>query len=280
MKTIKFVTDELWQKKFAAAVRNNVNNYFKENGISTKGNFMLLTQTVSMLFLYIAPFITILVYPMSIWLALLLVIVMGIATAGVGMCVMHDAVHGSYSSKDWVNKFMGGTMYLLGSDVFTWKVQHNIMHHAYTNIDGYDEDISTKGPIRLSQFLPLKKVHRYQYIDAFFFYGMMTILKLTNDFKQLALYNKEGITRNYHINPRLEYIKMILVKGVYLFTLIGLPILFTSFSWWQVLLGFIILHWTAGCILSTIFQMAHVVEGAQQFRPDDQGIIHSRMGGS
>ncbi len=275
MKTIKFVADELWQKQFSLAVRKNVNNYFKEKGISTKGDFRLVIQTIAMLSLYIVPFVLILTTPVSLWVGLLFVLVMGVGMAGIGMCVMHDAVHGSYSNKDWVNKLMGGTMYLLGSNVFNWKVQHNIMHHAYTNIEGFDEDIASKGPIRLSQYAPLKKVHRYQYIDAFFFYGFMTLLKLTNDFRQLVLYNKEGITKKYQINPTLEYVKMIIVKLVYLFIFIGVPIWVTRFAWWQVLLGFIIMHWTAGCILSTIFQMAHVVEGTQQFKADEDGIIHT-----
>jgi linoleoyl-CoA desaturase len=275
MKTIKFVTDQTWQKEFSAAVRTNVNTYFKTNNISIKGNFTLATQTIAMLFLYIAPFVFILLRPMNAWVALPLVVIMGIGAAGIGMCVMHDAVHGSYSAKEWVNKVLGGTMYLLGSDVFTWKVQHNMMHHAYTNIDGYDEDIAARGPIRLSQYAPLRKIHRYQYIHAFFFYGLMTILKLTNDFKQLAGYNKEGITGKYHINPVSEYVKMVVVKLIYLFIFIGLPIMVTSFAWWQVLLGFIIMHWTAGCILSTVFQMAHVVEGTRQYRADADGIVHS-----
>ena len=103
----------------------------------------------------------------------------------------------------------------------------------------------------------------------------MTLLKLTNDFRQLVLYNKEGITKKYQINPTLEYVKMIIVKLVYLFIFIGVPIWVTRFAWWQVLLGFIIMHWTAGCILSTIFQMAHVVEGTQQFKADEDGIIHT-----
>ncbi|MGZ3749879.1 MAG: fatty acid desaturase family protein [Mucilaginibacter sp.] len=275
MQTVKFVSDEIWQKKFAAAVRQNVNNYFKEKGISSKGNFMLLTQTVAMLSFYIVPFIILMIIPVSAWVGLLMVITMGIGMAGIGMCVMHDAVHGSFSKKEWVNKIMGGTMYLLGGNVFNWKIQHNVMHHAYTNIAGYDEDIAAKGPIRLSQYAPLKEIHHYQYIHAFLFYGLMTISKMVNDFSQLAKYNKEGITRKFNINPMTEYFKMVIVKVIYLFVLIGLPILFTGFTWWQVLLGFFIMHWTAGCIMSTIFQMAHVVEGALQFKPDADNVIHA-----
>lgn len=273
MKTIKFVCHDDKQKQFAAAVRKNVNDYFRERGISTKGNLTMAIQTVVMLSLYIVPFVLIFIVPMNAWLGMLMAVIAGTGMAGIGMCVMHDAVHNSYSHKEWVNKLWGGTMYLLGSNVFNWKIQHNYLHHAYTNIEGYDQDIASRGPIRLSQYAPLKKIHRNQYIHAFFFYGLMTISKLAKDFTQLVEYNKAGITRQYHVNPTIEYIKMVLVKIIYLFVFIGLPVLFTAFSWWQVLLGFFIMHWVAGCILSTIFQMAHVVQGTEQLLPNAEGVI-------
>ncbi|UEG49765.1 acyl-CoA desaturase [Ferruginibacter lapsinanis] len=274
MQSIKFICEDLKQIQFAFAVRKNVNAYFRDNEISIKGNLRLAIQTFVMLSLYIIPFALIFITPINAWLALLMAALSGAGMAGVGMCVMHDAIHGSYSKKEWINKMLGGTIYLLGSNVFNWKIQHNYLHHSYTNIEGYDHDINSKGPIRLSQYAPLKKIHRYQYIHAFFFYGLMTITKLINDFVQLHDFNKAGITRKYKINPVFEYIRMAIIKSIYLFVFIGLPILFTSFSWWQVLLGFLIMHWVAGCILSTVFQMAHVVEGAEQLLPDAQGIIY------
>lgn len=275
MKAIKFVCSDKHQQQFAAALRKNVNDYFKENGISTKGNLELAIQTIAMLSLYIIPFIFILIVPMNVWIAFVLAVIMGMGVAGIGMGIMHDAVHGSFSHKEWINKIFGGTLYLLGSNVLVWKIQHNVLHHTYTNIDGRDEDIASKGPIRLSEHAPLRKIHRYQYIHAFLFYGLMTFSKLVKDFKQLAEYNKAGITRHLHINPTLEYIKMILMKIAYLFIFIGLPILLTGFNWWQVLIGFFIMHWVAGCILSTVFQMAHVVEGTAQPLPNAQGIIEN-----
>ena len=195
MKTIKFVSGDARQKQFALAVRKNVNDYFRNNGISIKGNLRLNIQTLVMLSLYIIPFALLFIIPMSAWTALLMAVLMGIGMAGIGMCIMHDAVHGSYSEKEWVNKLMGGTMYLLGSNVFNWKIQHNYLHHSYTNIEGYDHDINSKGPIRLSQYAALKKIHKYQYIHAFFFYGLMTLSKLINDFIQLHDFNKAGITQ-------------------------------------------------------------------------------------
>lgn len=273
-KTIKYVCNEE-QRQFAATVRINVNKYFEEKGISMKGNASMVIKTIVMLSFYIVPFIIILTVSMSAWVGLLLAIIMGIGVAGVGMGVMHDAVHGSYSSKRWLNNLFGGTLYLLGSNVFNWKIQHNILHHTHTNINGVDEDIESRGPMRFSEHVPLKKIHKYQYIYAFLFYGLMTFSKLTKEFTQLAKYNKAGITRKNGINPVVEYTKMIAYKLIYLFVIIGLPIILTNFTWWQVVIGFIVMHFITGAILSTIFQMAHVVEGAEQPMPNEKGIIEN-----
>jgi len=163
------------ENQFASTLRKNVNAYFKEKGISQKGNLNLVSQTVAMLALYLIPFILLLILPMAWWVGLILCMAMGIGVSGIGMCVMHDALHGSYSKKEWLNKLLGGTMYLLGGNVFNWKMQHNILHHTYTNIDGGDDDIAPRWPLRLSQNAPVRKINHYQYIHAFFFYGLMSI---------------------------------------------------------------------------------------------------------
>jgi fatty acid desaturase len=36
---------------------------------------------------------------------------------------------------------MGGTIYILAGNVHNWQVQHNVLHHTYTNIPGHDEDL-------------------------------------------------------------------------------------------------------------------------------------------
>ena len=168
---------------------------------------------------------------------------------------------------------MGASMYLLGSHVFVWYVQHNVLHHTYTNIEGLDGDIGTKGPIRLSEHAPIKKIHRYQHLYAFVLYGLMTFLKLVKDFSQLHNYNKEGITVAQRHSPILEWVKLLASKALYLLVIIGLPLWLTSFNIWQVLAGFFVMHWVTGVILSTIFQLAHVAEGADKPREQTTGLI-------
>lgn len=273
MKTLQFISEDPKQKEFVDAIRRNVSNYFKEKGISSKGNGIMYFKAFTMLGIYLAPFVLILTVSMPIWMIILLLIIMGIGEAGIGMSVMHDAAHGAFSSKKWVNGFFASTMFILGSNIFNWKVQHNMLHHTYTNIYGYDEDIESRAIVRLSEHAPVRKIHRYQFIYTFPLYGLMTLLKLVTEINQLIRFNKEGITKELNLNPKLEVFKLVLIKVIYLAIILGLPLFLTDYRWWQILIGFCILHFTAGAIMSTIFQMAHVVEGADQPLPDETGVI-------
>lgn len=264
METVRFTVTDKNEKQFANALRKNVNDYFKENKLSTKANTAMVVKTIVLVAMYIVPFILILTIPMSNWGALLCTVVMGFGIAGVGMGVMHDACHGAYSKYHWVNNLLSGSLYLLGSNVLNWKLQHNVLHHTYTNLSGFDEDIDSKGPIRLSEQMPLKKFHRYQFIYAFFFYGLMTLVMLTNDFTRLYHYSKMGLLNAQNKKLKKEFVKMLIRKIIYLTVVFGLPLWLTSFGFWQVFLGFFMMHWVASIILSFVFQMAHVVEGAEQ----------------
>ena len=273
MKRIKFVKKD--KGLFTATLRKNVDEYFEKNGISQKGNWKMLLKAAAMLSLYFGPFIMLLLFPMNNWLIFPISIIMGIGMSGIGMSVMHDAVHGSFSNFAWLNKLFGASMYFIGGNTFNWKVQHNLLHHTYTNIEGYDEDIDPKGVLRLSVQSKLKHIHRYQHIYAFFLYSLMTLSRTVNEFKQLYRYNKKGITRQQGSSPKKEMIKLTLTKILYVGIFLVLPMLIAPVSWWLVLLGFLIMHFTAGIFMTIVFQMAHLVEEAEQPTLNDQGAIEN-----
>lgn len=273
MKTLKFVNKDRGQ--FTATLRKNVNDYFKEKNLSTKGNFKMILKSIAMLTLYFAPIVIMLTLPLSGWVIFPLSVLTGIGMAGIGMGVMHDAAHGSFSKRGWVNKLFTNTMYFIGGNTFNWKVQHNIMHHTFTNIEGFDEDIEPKALLRLSKSAPLKRMHRFQHIYAFFLYCLMTLSRTFSEVGQLIKYNKQGITKQQGSTPRKEMIRLLLTKVAYLVVILGLPLLFSSFSWWLIVLGFVVMHVVAGIFMATVFQMAHLVEEADQPLPDEQGIINN-----
>ena len=275
MKRVIFERGSEKEQQFIREVRSRVNAYFKNNKLDTKGDWRMYLKTIAGLSLYILPFVAILILPMPALVALGLAILAGVGEAAVGMGVMHDAAHGSYSEKRWVNSALSFTMFLLGTNTINWKIQHNIKHHTFTNIFRYDPDISTKAVIRLSEHAPLRKYHRFQHIYAFFLYGLMTLLKMFTDIFTLAEYNREGITGEQGANPSKEIFKLVVTKVIYFGILFGFPLLFTDFSFGQIVIGFAAMHITAGMIMSTVFQMAHVVEGTYQPLPDKANTIHS-----
>lgn len=253
-------------------MRNRVDEYFSKNRIRKSADYNMILKSIAMLALYFIPYGLILSGMFSPWIMLALAAVMGFGMAGIGLSVMHDANHGAYSSNAKVNTVMGHALNLIGSSAFVWKIKHNVLHHAYTNIDGKDEDINTGGLMRFSPNSKMRYFHKYQHIYAWFFYGLMTLNWTANeDFTRLYRYNKKGLASNYNI--RKEFMILILTKIIYFGYVLVLPFMVLNVAWWQILIGFFIMHYICSITLSLIFQAAHVVEGTAYPLPDNQGNI-------
>lgn len=108
LQTVRFSRKD--PQAFFKTLNARINDYFKENNIKKTGNWKLYLKTIVMFSLFLTPYFLILTIDMNQWLQLLLTIVIGIGMAGVGMNVMHDGNHGSYSSKEWLNKIMGASI--------------------------------------------------------------------------------------------------------------------------------------------------------------------------
>lgn len=272
MQQIKFSRSE--SRDFVRTLNKRVNNYFKENNISKTGNWKLYLKSIAMFSLLLVPFYLIMFTELSPYWKLPLWIVMGAGMAGVGMNVMHDGNHGTFSKYNWINKLMGGTIYVLAGNVYNWQVQHNVLHHTFTNIDGHDEDLDAGRIIRFSQNAPWKRFHRFQHIYSVFLYGLLTLnWAITTDFKQTKRYLERKLSYGKLPSAFKQWSTIAVSKIAYVFIWIVLPIAFTNLSWWMVVIGFLAMHYTAGLILSIVFQLAHVVEHASMPAPDEKGMM-------
>jgi linoleoyl-CoA desaturase len=264
--------------KFFRTLNSRVNNYFKENNIKKTGNWKLYLKTAVMLTLFLAPYVLILTLDINQWFKLLLSVVIGIGMAGVGMNVMHDGNHESYSTKKWINKLMGGTIYILSGNVYNWKVQHNVLHHTFTNIHGHDEDLEAGEIIRFSKHSRWKKHHKFQHLYSVVLYGLLTLKwSLSSDFLQMKRYLKRKLSYGKFPNPNKEWFMLVFTKILYMGMWIIIPMLILDLAWWKILIGFIVMHYTAGIILSVIFQLAHVVEETEMPLPDETGTMDTTM---
>lgn len=270
MKTIKF--SKIDKAKFFRTLNKRVNTYFKENDIKRTGNWKLYLKAFLMFAIFLVPFILILTINMPYWLLLNLTVLIGIGMAGVGMNVMHDANHESFSNKKWLNKLMGSSIYILAGNVYNWKVQHNVLHHTFTNIKGHDEDIDAGRIIRFSKHAKWLPIHKFQKYYSPVLYGLLTInWAITTDIKQMRNYLKRKLSYGKFPNPAVEWTKLVVTKIAYYLLWIVLPLAVIDIAWWKVLIAFFVMHYTAGIILSFVFQLAHIVPSAETPVPDKEG---------
>src|SRR6218665_2458517 len=78
---------------------------------------------------------------MPMWLFCILSLAAGFSISQVGFNVGHDAIHGSLSSKRWVNALFSRTFDIMGASSKMWGWAHNVVHHTYTNVPGTDHDL-------------------------------------------------------------------------------------------------------------------------------------------
>jgi len=253
------------EDSFYDTVVAKVSAYFEENHISPYANGAMWVKTVVMLLLYFAPY-TLIVTGLgagSPWLFLGLWFLMGIGMSGIGTSIMHDANHGTYSPKRGVNNFISYILEVIGGYTVNWRIQHNVLHHTYTNVSGLDEDIDTMGLIRLSPRQPQRWYHRYQYIYAWFFYMIMTLFWMTaKDYLAAVRYKRHNLLTRQKVSLRQALFRITFYKVFYYTYIIVLPLLFSGMPWYYVAGGFLLMHFTAGLVLSCIFQPAHIMESS------------------
>jgi len=246
---------------FSKELSRRVEEFLASNNINKYGRWNIFTKTPILFAVYFIPYILVLTGVFeSFWFVLLAGALMGLGMAFIGLAVMHDAVHGAYARSGWVNKLMGYSMEMLGGSSLTWKIQHNVLHHSFTNVHGLDEDINPPPFLRFTPDAPKKKIHRYQAAFAWFFYGLMTLMWVTTkNFTELKRYREMNLLQAQNTTYRREIIKLIIGKIAYLFYLIAIPLIFTNVIWWHWILAFVILHFVCGLVLAFVFQCAHVV---------------------
>lgn len=273
-KSLRFAKD---RQDFFVTLNKRVNEYFKTNNISRHANAEMIVKTVFMFALYFVPFVLMLTGTVTgTWPLIGMCVLMGAGVAGIGLSIMHDANHGAYSGKPWLNNLIGYSLNIVGGNAFNWKIQHNVLHHTYTNVYDADEDISPRGVLRMSPHSEWKAMHRFQHVYAWFVYGLMTFVwVLFKDFARIIVYHKEGLIKKQNASIVKEVIILAVTKIIYLTYIFTLPMVFMNLSFWTVFTGFCIMHYVAGFILAVIFQPAHVIEGTEYYEPDGEGNLEN-----
>jgi linoleoyl-CoA desaturase len=264
MSNLKFATSA---HSFHSELKKRVNAYFEEAGKTTTGSIKIILKAVFFASVLIAVYTHLVFFTPGIFLGIVESIILGGVVAAIGFNVMHDGAHGSFSKYKSVNVMAAFSLNILGGSSFMWNVKHNIIHHAYTNIDGVDDDIDIQPWMRLSSTQKKYKLHKYQHHYFWFLYAVLYILWIfVMDYQK---YFKQKIgsmpLKKMHLT---DHIVFWVFKFVHLVIFVLVPIYFAGFVPW--LVGFLVSTIFAGIVISIVFQLAHTVEHTHFPMPNEE----------
>uniref|UniRef100_A0A7S0VTU3 Cytochrome b5 heme-binding domain-containing protein n=1 Tax=Hemiselmis tepida TaxID=464990 RepID=A0A7S0VTU3_9CRYP len=190
----------------------------------------------------------------ALWKSALL----GVLMAMVGLCIQHDANHGAVSQKGWVNRAWGFTQDWIGGSALLWKHHHVLMHHAETNVEGDDPDI-TGELIRFNKLTTWKGHHKWQ---AVYTWALLPLLPLSWHFKEVwDLAAMQHCDRKMSSMARQEALFALAFRIVFIVRFYAIPLYYHP-----------TLH-TAACLLTCLavggaylgvnFVISHNFEGAK-----------------
>lgn len=242
---------------FFASLKVAVDKYFEQSGKKKTGDTSLYTKSVVLFCSAAGLYLALLLVAMPLWLGFVASLLLGFTMACIGFNVMHDANHGSYSSRKWVNNTLGLTLNALGGNSFIWKQKHNIIHHTYTNIDGIDDDIAKSPFIRMCKTQRWVPAHRVQHLYTPVLYAVSSIIwVLIQDFDKY--FRKKICNTALQKMSVTDHLLFWGSKLLYLLFYIVIPIVLLGWKVW--LLYFLGMHIGLGFTLAIVFQLAHVVE--------------------
>lgn len=257
---------------FHAAVKKRVDAYFDENGISRRGNAAMALKSAFWFGLTALLYAVVVFSDLGLWSTLGVALFLGFSLACIGFNIGHDAIHGAYAERSWLNSLLGWSFQLIGASAYTWAISHNVVHHTYTNVPGHDGDIEPGPLLRFHTSHPVRPLYRFQHLYAWPLYCFVSLIWVfTKDFEQIARPDPRSGKRA----PLSAWASVIAAKVLHAAFLIVIPLLYMTdrFALWQLAVGYLAMHAVGGFTLSIVFQMAHVVEGPTMPSTADDGSV-------
>lgn len=254
MNKLKFSKDQ--GSAFYKELNIEIDKYFAEKGMSKSGNQQMLFKII-MYFTLDIVFYLLMMTSTTVVGFYVFYLLMGLSVLLTAFNVSHDAAHGvAVKSKFW-NKFLFSLSFnLQGNNAYVWGKNHNESHHLYTNVEGSDIDVLNNPLFRMTESQPLKWFHKYQFLYAPFLYLFYSInWFFMRETSMLLNYSSRTIKIKI---PRVEVIKLIFYKLLYIGYMIVLPVYLLPFGWGTVLLAFLLNHFMVSLLFVGVLGVSHL----------------------
>lgn len=268
--------DSGFYKEASAAVAE----YFKTTGLNRKDPLNMVLRMAPAYILFALTYYVSFILP-NVPLALRFS-----AAALMGFCQgmpltgwMHDASHASIGCNErwWWTVGRLSLDYISGSSMISWRYQHVVGHHVYTNVMGCDPDLPVKldkDPRRLVKEQKWRSVYKYQHIYLLPLYGILGLKSRVQDFTEVFSRRMNGPIRVNPISTQ-DYLRMICGKAVWAFYRIVVPLAIVATQavsmgeFWAL---FMVCEWCTGYWLAFNFQVSHISSEADFYHRDGNGI--------
>jgi linoleoyl-CoA desaturase len=252
---------------FIQETRREVEQYLARGSTRVKGAVMLYAKApIALALTAVSWSVLIFAHPGAIVIGLcLLGLVVGATLTA--FCVQHDANHGAYFKKRRWNHLVGwSTDSLLGFSSYAWRVKHNVAHHTYTNVDGFDDD-ATQVP--LARFAPSQKGRPWYRFQQYYIWPMYTLMGLRwQTLGDLAAFRRGSVGESALRRPKgWNLVGIFAGKAFFITWAFVIPML--VYPWWGVLAAYVGFAMITSLIMATTFQLAHCVEEASFASADE-----------
>jgi linoleoyl-CoA desaturase len=252
--------------EFMRETRNEVELYLSSGRTRLHGRAQLYLKGVVAFTLLAGSWTILVVIRPGVPAELLSLAGVVLGTILIGFCVQHDANHGAYFRTRRLNHLLGWTAdALLGFSSYAWRVKHNVAHHTYTNVDGYDDDINQTPFARLMPTQAPQPWYRLQHIYIWPLYGLMVLRWQTGGDIAALVRGRIGNSA-LHRPRRWDLAGLIGGKAVFVSWAVVAPLL--VYPWWLVLPGYLVFTMVTSLVTATTFQLAHCVEDADFASPE------------
>lgn len=196
----------------------------------------------------------------KIWLFYTLYTLMGITAVLIFLNVIHETCHGNLFQSAFWNRAFYRVFDLLGMNSYIWQQRHNVLHHNYPNVAGWDSDIEQSGPIKIYPHHEPTAVQQYQHILFLVLYPLFLLnWVVLRDFKDYLI--KKRIVRKICSIPSLEWLRLLFFKAFFVFYTVVVPCCFFGFTIGQSVTGVLLMLCCAGAFALAVLLTPHVNTG-------------------
>lgn len=266
--TIRFKEDK---STFYDDVIKRISDFIQPNEIK-KSHRLIQVKTILYLTFYLGIYLVLFQHwmPKHFLVLLCSYILIGLLGLLLSFNCGHDAAHGTFSRHRVINQLI---FYFIfnsqGVNSRLWKIRHLNSHHLFPNVDGCDADIDQNKMMRLSPNHPTRKIYEYQHIYAIFLYLFYTLHWIV--IKDFMYLRKKELANLKNLNYSFWFVlETILLKVVYVVSLVVIPAYYSEYSFLQVFTAFLLMHGVISICFVFSLAISHLSEKATFATIDSQ----------